>query len=234
MPLVKRTQRQISTLPVELTCAFIENGKHIVKDAVLIPCCGHFICCNECIHEKMLKDKIVECPIKECDYELDSIKSLTPHHQIRKLANDYLNDVKLNKINKLDKPDACIDIFLNDEFINRSNNSFTLTTTTASIVATASSFAPLTSTIDSCSVNKSVDASLNRTVDVSSELTSNVKENNAIVLNAGVSKNYESLKTPIISPVFSNFSIISSNESLCVPILSEYQFYQYQKELRRK
>ena len=137
---LKKTQqaesKPIETLPVELTCAFTENGKHIVKDAVLIPCCGHFICCDECICEKILRDESVECPIKECGHEIDSLESITPHHQIRKLANDYLNDVKLNKINKLDKPDACIDIFLNDEFINRSNNSFTLTTTTASATRT--------------------------------------------------------------------------------------------------
>jgi hypothetical protein len=124
---LKKTQqieiKQIETLPFELSCPFQEHGKHLIRDAVLVPCCGHFICCDECIREKILLDEIVECPIKGCGHEIDSLESITPHHQMRKMVNDYLTDINLNKINKLEKltsktDEAFIDLLLNDEFIH--------------------------------------------------------------------------------------------------------------------
>ncbi len=36
--------------PAELKCPY---GDHLLKDAVLMPCCGHFVCCDECIREKI-------------------------------------------------------------------------------------------------------------------------------------------------------------------------------------
>ena len=78
--------------PPELKCPF---GDHIIQDAVLVPCCGHFICCDECIKKKILNDEFVECPHKDCDQEIGSLESITPYHDIRKRVNEYLNDLKL-------------------------------------------------------------------------------------------------------------------------------------------
>jgi hypothetical protein len=78
--------------PKELKCPF---GEHIIKDAVLVPCCGHFICCDECIREKIYNDEYVECPYEECDQEIGPLESITPYHQMRKLVSDFLNDAKL-------------------------------------------------------------------------------------------------------------------------------------------
>jgi hypothetical protein len=78
--------------PPELKCPF---GDHIIKDAVLIPCCGHFICCDECIKKKITNDEYVECPHKDCDQEIGSLESITPYHDIRKRVNEYLSDLKL-------------------------------------------------------------------------------------------------------------------------------------------
>ncbi len=66
-------------------------------DAVLVPCCGHFICCDECIRQKIYKDELVECPHEECDQEIGSLESITPYHNIRRMVNDFLNEVKRAK-----------------------------------------------------------------------------------------------------------------------------------------
>lgn len=78
--------------PPELKCPF---GDHIIKDAVLVPCCGHFICCDECIREKISSDECVECPHEDCDQEIGSLESITPYHNIRRMVNEYLNEMKL-------------------------------------------------------------------------------------------------------------------------------------------
>ena len=79
--------------PPELKCPY---GDHIVRDAVLVPCCGHFFCCDSCIREKISNDGIeaIECPHENCT-EIGSLGSITPFHEIRKKVNDYLNDMKL-------------------------------------------------------------------------------------------------------------------------------------------
>ena len=135
---LKKNQQQIdnekaiaSSIPPKLTCPFIEHGIHIIKDAVLVPCCGHFICCDECIREKISLEVLVECPIKECGLEIDSLESIISHHEMRNMVNEYLNDVKLNKFNnnynkKSSKnDDLFIDLYLNDEFNTINPNSLT-------------------------------------------------------------------------------------------------------------
>ena len=42
-------------IPSELKCPY---GDHIIRDAVLVPCCGHFVCCDECIRQKISNDGI--------------------------------------------------------------------------------------------------------------------------------------------------------------------------------
>lgn len=83
----------LNKYPLELKCPF---GDHIIIDAVLIPCCGHFVCCDLCIRQKISNDENVECPHEECDQEIGSLISITPYHEIRKKVTDYLNDVKLS------------------------------------------------------------------------------------------------------------------------------------------
>lgn len=73
--------------PPELKCPF---GDHIIKDAVLVPCCGHFVCCDDCIREKISKDEVVECPHEDCDQEIGSLESITPYHNTRRMVNEFL------------------------------------------------------------------------------------------------------------------------------------------------
>jgi len=112
--------KSTANIPSKLTCPFVEHGVHIIKDAVLIPCCGHFICCDECIREKISMEELVDCPMKDCRHEIDSLESITSHHQMRNMVNEYLNDVKLNKFTNNKKSsktdDVFIDLYLNDDF----------------------------------------------------------------------------------------------------------------------
>lgn len=85
------TAEQVSQIPADLKCPF---GEHIIKDAVLVPCCGHFVCCDECIKQKILNDENIECPYEKCDLEIGSLVSITPFHETRKKVNDYLNELK--------------------------------------------------------------------------------------------------------------------------------------------
>jgi hypothetical protein len=113
--------------PPELKCPF---GDHIIKDAVLIPCCGHFICCDECIKKKITNDEYVECPHKDCDQEIGSLESITPYHDIRKRVNEYLNDLKfanqrstnfnVKVVNTTN--DVFLDLLLNDVKDETTNN----------------------------------------------------------------------------------------------------------------
>ena len=116
----QESKSSANQVPSKLTCPFVEHGVHIIKDAVLIPCCGHFICCDECIREKISGEEIVDCPMKDCGHEIDSLESITSHHQMRSMVNEYLNDVKLNKFNNNNnnkkKDDLFIDLLLNDDF----------------------------------------------------------------------------------------------------------------------
>jgi hypothetical protein len=85
----KQSQAQdaLSKIPADLKCPF---GDHIIKDAVLVPCCGHFVCCDECIRQKISNDENIECPYEKCDQEIGSLSSITPFHETRKKVNDYL------------------------------------------------------------------------------------------------------------------------------------------------
>ena len=38
-------QQRNNKYPSQLVCPF---GEHLMKDAVMISCCGYFICCEEC------------------------------------------------------------------------------------------------------------------------------------------------------------------------------------------
>jgi hypothetical protein len=46
-----RCLRDVTTsrdFPKELTCSFSQYGVHLVNNAVMVSCCGYFICCEEC------------------------------------------------------------------------------------------------------------------------------------------------------------------------------------------
>lgn len=68
-------------IPKELKCPF---GDHLIRDAVLVPCCGHFVCCDECIRHKISMDENIECPHPDCDQEIGSLGSITAYHEMRK------------------------------------------------------------------------------------------------------------------------------------------------------
>ena len=123
----------LNKYPPELKCPF---GDHIIKDAVLIPCCGHFICCDECIKKKISNDEFVECHHKDCDQEIGSLESITPYHDIRKRVIEYLNDLKfsnhrstvntaVNSVNlsQSTKSDAFFELLLNDVKDENTNES---------------------------------------------------------------------------------------------------------------
>lgn len=74
-------QMSAESIPKELKCPF---GDHIIRDAVLVPCCGHFVCCDECIRQKISNDENIECPHADCDQEIGSLGSITPYHETRK------------------------------------------------------------------------------------------------------------------------------------------------------
>lgn len=95
--------------PPYLTCPFTEHGKHLIYDAVLMPCCGSFICCDECILEKISNDAPIKCPLN-CEYDIKSLELIESHHEMRKLVNDYLNEKNRNKFdnNITDRADFCL------------------------------------------------------------------------------------------------------------------------------
>ena len=117
-PKAKKLKEETATsvalkYPPELKCPY---GDHIIRDAVLLPCCGHFVCCDSCIRMKISQDGIegIECPHENCT-EIGSLGSIMPFHEIRKKVNDYLNDVKLAS-QRASNP-ADVDPFL-DSLIN--------------------------------------------------------------------------------------------------------------------
>jgi hypothetical protein len=82
-----------SKFPSQLKCPY---GDHIIRDAVLIPCCGHFVCCDACIREKISSEGMdnIQCPHNDCNEEIGSLASITPFHEMRKKVTDYLNMMK--------------------------------------------------------------------------------------------------------------------------------------------
>ena len=115
---LKNRKDEDEPLPDNLMCPFTEHGKHLIKDAVIIPCCGKFVCCDECICYKISNDELIRCPIDTCDHEIDYIE-IAPHHEIRNLVNHYL---KINKFNKTDNKALTDFNFLNDKFKEKINN----------------------------------------------------------------------------------------------------------------
>jgi hypothetical protein len=89
----------IVKIPSEFKCPFDD---HIIKDAVLIPCCGSFICCDSCILNKIYNDELIECINKNCNKEMKSLQFITPCYHLREKINAYNNNLK--EIKKLKEP----------------------------------------------------------------------------------------------------------------------------------
>ncbi|CAF0899337.1 unnamed protein product [Brachionus calyciflorus] len=104
--------RDNTEIPKELRCPF---GAHLIKDAVLIPCCGHFICCDECIRTKISNEDLIECPSDKCDQEIGSFTGITPYHEIRKKVNEFQNEMKKFKLSPSNnnQKDAFLDEIMN-------------------------------------------------------------------------------------------------------------------------
>lgn len=90
--------------PVELLCPFMDETKslHLIDNAVIVPCCGYFICCEECIRDVLEHNNVLECPHKECIQEITSNHRLTPYKPIRQKVIEYLT--KNPEFTKLDTP----------------------------------------------------------------------------------------------------------------------------------
>lgn len=87
-------QEPSEKIPKELQCPF---GGHLVKEAVLVPCCGHFVCCDECIKQKIEKEETIVCPHEKCDQEIGPLVSITPFHETRKKVQEYLKNSKISE-----------------------------------------------------------------------------------------------------------------------------------------
>jgi hypothetical protein len=125
--------------PPELKCPF---GDHILKDAVVLPCCGLFVCCDECIKLKISNDEFVECPHDDCpEEEVGSLENLVPAITTRKMVNDFLNDVKLanqraNNANNAaavaaaigNQKDVFYDLFYSEDLNDNSNSATAVNT----------------------------------------------------------------------------------------------------------
>jgi hypothetical protein len=120
-PQLKAAQSESIKIPVELKCPF---GDHIIKDAVLIPCCGHFVCCDECIKQKISNDEFIQCPYDKCDQEIGSLSSITPFHETRKKVNDYLNQLKLKSNNSQQQVTAAASAAASSQQSNLTNDPF--------------------------------------------------------------------------------------------------------------
>jgi hypothetical protein len=116
----EKRESNLAVIPPELRCPY---GDHILRDAVLIPCCGHFVCCDLCIRNKISSEGIeaIECPHENCA-EIGSLASITPDHEIRKKVNDYLADAKSSlqrnaeklKSSQTGEVDLFYDLIIND------------------------------------------------------------------------------------------------------------------------
>jgi hypothetical protein len=78
--------------PEEILCPFEENNeRHLMSNAVIVPCCGYFICCESCIKTKLDHQVYVECPREDCQQEITLHHRLTPYKPIRQKVNDFLS-----------------------------------------------------------------------------------------------------------------------------------------------
>jgi hypothetical protein len=69
--------------------------RHIMSRAVLVPCCGYFICCEDCIGERLMNkslstSSIIECPQPNCLQEITASHRFIPHKPMRQRVDAYL------------------------------------------------------------------------------------------------------------------------------------------------
>jgi hypothetical protein len=83
------TEKKISPklIPKHLTCPFCQD---IIKEAVLLPCCGFFNCCNSCILYLMYNNYKINCIYKNCNF-MKSFQYITPNFVIRKEVEKIIN-----------------------------------------------------------------------------------------------------------------------------------------------
>ena len=86
----KTIQNKILNFPIEFKCPF---GDHIIKDAVILPCCGKFVCCDSCILNKISSNEPIECLNMECNQEMGSYQFITSCIPLRQSINTYLNSL---------------------------------------------------------------------------------------------------------------------------------------------
>lgn len=84
---------EAAALPsAELLCPFMSEAKtlHLMDQAIIVPCCGYFICCEDCIRDRLDQNSYVECPHAGCIQEITSSHRLTPEMQIRNRVTKFI------------------------------------------------------------------------------------------------------------------------------------------------
>ncbi|CAF0738685.1 unnamed protein product [Brachionus calyciflorus] len=95
-----RTKLEQERPPDNFLCPFDDGQqKHLMVNAIIVPCCGYFICCEKCIRDKLSQNQSIECPHESCSHEITQTHRLTPYTPIRNKINDYLK-TQSNNLNK--------------------------------------------------------------------------------------------------------------------------------------
>jgi hypothetical protein len=98
------SKREQQLPSIELLCPFEDKERgerHLMTRAVLVPCCGYFICCEECLDDRLAKQHAyVECPHDTCLQEITSNHRYIPHKPMRQRVDEYiLNQSRLLQLN---------------------------------------------------------------------------------------------------------------------------------------
>lgn len=87
--IIKEPIEKLSTnYPNEFKCPF---GDHLIKDAVIMPCCGKFFSCNSCVLDKISKNETLECVNPECNQELGAYELIQSSDYLRNKITEHLN-----------------------------------------------------------------------------------------------------------------------------------------------
>ena len=82
-----------TVIPDEYKCTL---GDHIMQEAVFVPCCGRFYCCNWCLLIRVTSgDSDLGCVFSECNKEI-SIENIISCHDLRNKIKLYLNNKNIN------------------------------------------------------------------------------------------------------------------------------------------
>lgn len=67
-------------------------GDHLIKEAVILPCCGNCYCCNSCVLNKMYNDEEIECNNSLCKKDMGPLENIM-------FSEIFSKKMDLNEIN---------------------------------------------------------------------------------------------------------------------------------------